>query len=202
MPRTDAPDRCSAKLVGIDDLHLIPTGYERLLPPGVQMTVRTRRRAMTRRLDGRILDLGGSEAHRSLWRDRDDVTVLDGVADPAFLSLVDRDERFDAIVSVFQLATVADLAGTLSRVRRLLTVDGQFHFIEPARRTGMTGRAQRIAAPMVTLSTGIRLDRDIPAELRANGLSVTSLERHRTPSTQWWLSRLVEGVAHHSLLPH
>lgn len=155
---------------------------------------------MARGLGGRILDLGGSEAHRSLWRGLDDVMVLDGVADPAFLSLVDRDERFDVIVSVLQLTTVADLAGTLSRIRRLLAVDGQFHFLEPARRTGMTGRAQRIAAPMVTMSTGIRLDRDIPAELRANGLSVTSLERHRTPTAQWWLGRLVEGVAHHSLL--
>lgn len=164
------------------------------------MTVRTRRRAMTRRLDGRILDLGGSEAHRSLWRDRADVTVLDGVGDPAFLSLVDRDERFDVIVSVLQLTTTADLAGTLSRLRRLLAGDGRLHFLEPARRTGMTGRAQRVAAPMVTMSTGIRLDRDIPAELRANGLSVTALERHRPTTAQWWLGRLVEGVAHHSLL--
>ena len=155
---------------------------------------------MTRRLDGRILDLGGSEAHRSLWRDRDDVTVLDGVADPAFLSLVDRDERFDVIVSVLQLATTADLAGAISRIKRLLRDDGRFQFLEPARRTGVTGRAQRLAAPMVTMTTGIRLDRDIPADLRANGLSVTSLERHRTPTSQWWLGRLVEGVAHHSLL--
>ncbi len=169
------------------------------------MTVRTRRRALTRGLEGRILDLGGAEAHRSLWSDDGgtiaDVTILDGVTDPTFLSMVDRSERFDAIVSVMQLATAADLAGTISRLGRLLAPDGQLRFLEPGRLAGAAGRAQRLAAPMVTISTGVRLDRDIPHELRKNGLSVTSLQRHRTTTTQWWLRLLVEGVAHRALPP-
>lgn len=164
------------------------------------MTVRTRRRALAHGLAGRILDLGGAEAHRSLWPNGD-VTILDGVADPALLSLVDRAERFDVIVSVMQLATVADLAGTISRLGRLLTPDGQLRFLEPGRLTGTVGRAQRLAAPMVTLSTGVRLARDIPHELRKNSLSVTSLQRHRTTTAQWWLRLLVEGDAHRALPP-
>ncbi len=157
---------------------------------------------MTRRLEGQVLDLGGAEAHRSLWTgDGADVTLLDGVDDPTLLSLVDRSERFDIIVSVMQLATVADLAGTLSRLSRLLNVEGRLLFLETCRLSGTAGRAQRVAAPMVTMSTGVRLIRDIPLELRMHGLSVTSLQRHRTTTTQWWFSRFVEGVAHHALPP-
>ncbi len=182
----------------IADLHLTPTGYERLLPPGVRMTVRTRRRAMAHDVSGRILDLGGAEAHRSLWADAD-VTILDSVADPALVSMVDRSVRFDVIFSVMQLATVADLAGTISRLGRLLTPDGRLRFLEPGRLVGAAGRAQRLAAPMVTISTGIRVDRDIPHQLRTNGLSVTALRRHRTTTTQWWHRQVVEGTAHRAL---
>lgn len=194
---------CVGHTGGIADLHIIPTGYERLLPPTVQMTVRARRRATARALQGRVLDLGGAESHRSLWDGRDvDVTLLDGVTDPAFLAAVDRAERFDAVFSVMQLATVADLAGTISRIRRLLAPEGRLHFVETGRLVGVAGRAQRLAAPMVTMSTGIRLVRDIPHELRRNGLSVTALERHRTSTTQWWLRMIVEGTAHRALPIH
>lgn len=154
---------------------------------------------MTRDLDGRILDLGGAEAHRSLWADAD-VTLLDGVSDPMLLTLVDRGARFDAIVSVMQLVAVADVSSTLSRLRRLLAPDGTLRFLEPGRLGGFAGRAQRLAAPMVTLSTGLRVDRDVPHLLRRSGLSITSLQRHRTGTTQWWHRQLVEGTAHHALL--
>lgn len=184
----------------IADLHLIPTGYERLLPPTVQMTVRSRRRALVHSVTGRVLDLGGAESHRSLWNGADaEVTILDGVADPMLLSLVDRAETFDAIVSVLQLATAPDLPGTLSRLHRLLSPEGTVRFLETGRLVGAVGRAQRLAAPLVTMSTGIRVTRDIPAELRASGLSVTSVERHRTNTAQWWLRVLVEGTAHPAL---
>lgn len=158
----------------------------------------TRELGGARGLGGRILDLGGAESHRSLWSGADAV-VLDGVADPALLALADRAERFDTIVSVMQLATVPDLAGTIARLAGLLGPDGKLHFLEPGRLTGVSGRAQRLAAPLVTISTGFRLDRDIPHQLRSNRLSVTSLQRHRTATTQWWHRLLVEGTAHRAL---
>lgn len=164
------------------------------------MTVRSRRRALVQDVTGRVLDLGGAESHRSLWNGLDaEVTILDGVADPMLLSLVDRAEPFDAIVSVLQLATAPDLPGTLSRLHRLLSPEGTLRFLETGRLVGTVGRAQRVAAPLVTMSTGIRVTRDIPAELRASGLSVTSVERHRTSTAQWWLRVLVEGSAHPAL---
>ncbi|MDZ7676607.1 MAG: methyltransferase domain-containing protein [Acidimicrobiales bacterium] len=185
----------------IADLHLTPTGYERLLPPGVQLTVKTRRRALAQRARGRVLDLGGAEGHRSLWdRPGVDATVLAANRGERLAGLADRGARFDTVFSVFQLVAAPDLAATLTHLGEVLAPEGALHFLEPARLRGrITGRAQRVVAPVVDAATGWRVDRDLPRELRAAGLSVTDLERHRTGTVQWWLRSLVEGRAHHAL---
>lgn len=129
-------------------------------------------------------------------------TVLDGGDDPRLLSLSRGDERFDTVVSVFQLATAPDLEATVRRVESLLHEDGRLIFLEPARLAGAPGRLQRLVAPSVGLLTGWRVDRDIPKALRETGLSVTDLARHRVPTIQWWLRGLVEGSAHRALPLH
>ncbi len=129
-----------------------------------------------------------------------EVTTVDGADDPSLLGLVDADERFDAVLSVFQLTAAHDLAGTLSRVSRLLDDEGRLYFLEPTRTSGrLMRRAQRFVAPVVDAAAGWRVDRDIPAEIRRAGLSVTDVERHRSNTVQWWLRSLVEGAAHHAL---
>lgn len=172
-----------------------------MLPPGVQLTVKTRRRALARHAEGRVLDLGGAEGHRSLWdRPGVDATVLAGGADAGLRELEERGEVFDTVLSVFQLVAVPDLTGSLARLGRLLDPDGALYFLEPARLRGrITGRAQRFVAPVILTSTGWHLERDIPHALRSAGLSVTDLERHRSGTVQWWLRSLVEGRAHHAL---
>lgn len=179
-----------------------------MLPPGVQLLVRSRRRVLAGRARGRVLDLGGADSHASLWAshtrtgDEDRDTVRLGVDfEPQLARLVDAGEQFDTVFSAFRLVAVGDLDATLDRLSGLLRADGQLLFLEPARRTGSTGRAQRLAAPGLTVTTGWRIDRDIPAALRAAALSVTDLERHRSGTVQWWLRRIVEGVAHHALPP-
>lgn len=150
-----------------------------------------------------MLDLGGAESHRSLWdRSGVDATILEGPEDPHLLWLLDHDERFDTVFSSFRLVAARDFAGTLSRIGRLLRDDGALLFLEPARRAGPTGRAQRAVAPAVALSTGWRLDRDVPGALRRAGLSVTDIERHRASTIQWWLREVVEGSAHPALPAH
>lgn len=169
----------------------------------MQLTVRARRQALARQARGRVLDLGGAESHRSLFRRPElDVVRADGASDDLVLGLVDAGERFDTVFSVFQLTQVTDLAGTISRLARMLSPDGQLLFVEPARLTGGAGRAQRLAAPMAALSTGLRTTRDIPGALRTGGLSVTAIERHRIRTTQWWLREVVEGSAHRALPAH
>lgn len=176
-----------------------------MLPPGVQLLVRSRRRVLAGRARGRVLDLGGAESHASLWvshgPDDPDAVRLGPAFEQELAELVDAGEQFDTVFCAFRLVAAVDLATTLDRLRRLLHDDGRLLFLEPARRTGSTGRAQRLVAPGITMATGWRIDRDIPAALRAASLSITDLERHRTNTVQWWLRATVEGVAHHALPP-
>lgn len=172
----------------------------------MQLLVRSRRRVLAGRARGRVLDLGGAESHASLWAshpstgiDDRDAVRLDAAFEQQLASLVDAGEQFDTVFSAFRLVAVTDLDTTLDQLRRLLRADGRLLFMEPAGRAGTTGRAQRAATPGITLATGWRIDRDIPAALRRASLSVTDLERHRTNTIQWWLRRVVEGVAHHAL---
>lgn len=166
--------------------------------------MRARRRALTRRGRGRVLDLGGADAHRSLWSTVpavDAVTVLDGAADPRLSGLARGAERYDTIVSVFQLAAASELASTLRRLRAVLADDGELLFLEPARMVGAAGRVQRLVGPPLGLMTGWRADRDVPMALRDAQLSVTDVTRHRVPTVQWWLRQVIEGRAHHALVP-
>jgi len=166
--------------------------------------VRSRRRALIRRGHGRVLDLGGADAHRSLWSAVpavQSVTVLDGAADTRLAELAAGDERFDTVVSVFQLAGAPRLDATLGHLRAVLADAGDVLFLEPARLVGVAGRVQRAVGPPIGALTGWRPDRDVLMALRDNGLSVTTVSRHRVPTLQWWLRQLVEGRAHHLLEP-
>ncbi len=163
--------------------------------------MRTRRRALASRARGRVLDLGGADAHATLWNDVgavDDVASVEGAADPGLIGLARGDDRFDTIFSVFQLVSAPDLEATLERLRRVLAPDGRLLFLEPGRLVGFGGRAQRMVAPAVGLTSKWHVERDIPVALRDARLSVISLDRHRVTTMQWWLSRIVEGVAHHA----
>ena len=166
----------------------------------MQSTVRTRRRALAQRARGRILDLGGAGSHASLWDGRD-VVRLDGSSDRALARLAHADERFDTVFSVFQFAAAPDLAATLARVGRVLEPQGSVLFVEPGRLPGLAGRTQRLLSPAVAMTAGWHVDRDVPMALRRAGLSVTDLERWRTATTQWWLRTVIEGSAHHALVP-
>ena len=181
---------------------ILPTGYERTLPPEVQLLVRARRRALVAGAAGQVLDLGGADAHQGLWTTVPavtDSTVLDGADDVRLHALARDGVAFDTVFSVFQLASASDLDATLRRIASVLTEDGCILFIEPGRLTGTAGRLQRLVAPPVGLATGWRVDRDIPMSMRTAGLSVTDLERHRIPTIQWWVRVITEGRAHHAL---
>jgi hypothetical protein len=183
---------------------IIPSGYERTLPPEVQLLVRARRRRLVGRATGRVLDLGGSGTHQGLWAGvpgADEVLVLDGGDDARLTDLAGGSTRFDTVLSVFQLAATADLRATLELIRQVLDGEGRLLFLEPARLVGAGSRVQSVLAPAYGTLAGWRPDRDIPMELRAAGLSVTDVRRHRATTLQWWVRRLVEGTAHHALEP-
>lgn len=165
--------------------------------------MRARRRALTATARGRLLDLGGADMHHRLWagaRNVSEATVVDGASDPRLARLAAAGERFETVVSVFQLASSTDLDGTLATLRAVLAEDGRLLFVEPSAQLGLAGRLQRAVAPLGGV-TGWRADRDIPAELRASGLSVIDIRRHRVPTLQPWLRQVLEGIAHHALTP-
>ncbi len=164
--------------------------------------MRARRRALARRGRGRVLDLGGADAHASLWPpvpDVSEVVTVDGPLTPRLADLARDGDRFHTVFSVFRMAAVDDITRMLALLKQLLADDGVVLFLEPGRATGLPGRAQRWVAPSIAATTGWRVDRDIPVELRRGGLSVIDIERHRTGTLQWWLRTLVEGTAHHAL---
>lgn len=182
------------------ELGTIPTGYERVLPPQVQLLVGARRRELARRATGRVLDLGGAESHRRLWADAGAV-VLDGGDDPRAGELAGAGERFDTVVSVLQLSASRDPVSLLQHLRTLVGDEGCLLFLEPGRLVGASGRLQRFAARPVRLATGLHVDRDVVDVVRGAGLSVIALDRHRVPTLQPWLRVLVEGRAHRALPP-
>ncbi len=166
--------------------------------------MRARRRALLGPAHGRLLDLGGADTHGTLWERSPQVrgaTVLDGADDPQLAALATAGERFDTVVSVFQLATASDLDATLHAVRAVLAEDGRLLFVEPGSQVGLTGRLQRLVASPLGGMTGWRADRDIPMALRAGGLSVIDIRRHRVLTVQLWLRQVLDGVAHHALAP-
>lgn len=171
-------------------------GYEAALPAPTLRLVRERRAALVADAAGnRVLDLGGAPAHHLLWDrraggpPRGSVTVLEGPDDPALAALAADGQTFDTVVSVMALSTAEDLTASLATVRDVLASEGELLFLDrglPAART------RRASTP----------GRDIPMTLRAGGLSVTRLDRHRIRTLRRSSRALVEGRAHHTREPN
>jgi SAM-dependent methyltransferase len=200
-----------------------PTGYERRLPPGALLTLRDRRRRLLAGVAGRVLDLGGCEAHIPLLAAGDATSIVvlttpeEGgargrrraedapgaveVRDVTLEDLVAAGEHFDTVVSVLQLARQDDLDGALRAVRRLLTASGVLLFLEPTVERGFTGRVQHALGPATRLASGRRPDRDITGCARAAGLLVSDCERLTMP-TLWPFRAFAAGIARHPLTDH
>ena len=193
-----------------------PTGYERRLPPGALLVLRDRRRRLLEAASGRVLDLGGCDAHvpllassgaitavvlttpeergARLRRRATDAPIAVDVRDATLQELAGTSERFDTVVSVLQLAREDDLVAALGVVRDLLAPEGRLLFLEPTAERGITGRVQHALGPATRLTSGRRPDRDITGSARAAGLVVTDCERLTMP-TLWPFRAFAEGVA-------
>lgn len=102
------------------------------------------------------------------------VTVHPGGVPP----IDEPDHSFDTIVCVLVLCTVADPAGTLREMRRLLVPGGSVLFLEHVLGRGPAARFQRAASPAwARVAGGCRLDRDTIGAMRDAGFVITDLER-------------------------
>jgi hypothetical protein len=173
-------------------------GYERALTPALLLHVRRARREVAARARGRILDLGGGLDHRSGYPAGADVRIIP-IGGAGLAATAARGERFDTITSTFQIASAPDPAALVRLLAVLLAPDGDLLFVEPSRQFGPAGLAQRAAAPLLSVWTQVRPDRDIPALVRSGGLRVVDLDRVTVPTAHVPVRLVVRGRAHHAL---
>jgi SAM-dependent methyltransferase len=138
--------------------------------------------------DGRVLDLTDA-ARANDFRQADEVVRGIEGAD-------DRPGSFDTVVAVLWLSGATDPVEALARVAGSLAPGGEVLFLEPMRDPGIGRYGQEVVSPVLQRTAGWRVDRDIPALLRAEGWSITDLERIPMPRYLWPLHGLVEGRAH------
>jgi len=124
--------------------------------------------------------------------DRDPVGVTR--VDVGFDSLPDLGlGPFDSIVSLIRTPLIADLGRMIRMVDDLMAPDGRFLLLEPVRRSGRLGRMLAVSGMFVRATGGLHLDRDIPARLRSEGLSVTDLDRFEVPTVSAPLRPFIEA---------
>ncbi|HEX2704324.1 MAG TPA: class I SAM-dependent methyltransferase [Candidatus Lustribacter sp.] len=88
------------------------------------------------------------------------------------------DASVDAVVSTWTMCSIADLTSALSEMRRVLRPGGVIHFVEHSLAPDPgVARVQRALQPAWgQVSGGCHLDRDIPAELAAAGLTTAAVQ--------------------------
>lgn len=158
------------------------------MAPATQVMVRERRRRLCGAADGRVLDLTDAARLTDFRRADEVVAGLDAAEG--------RPGSFDTAVAVLWLSGANDPADALARVARSLAPGGEMVFLEPVRDPGIGRYGQQMVSPALQRTAGWRVDRDIPALLRAEGWAITDLERIPMPRYLWPLHGLVEGRAH------
>lgn len=147
------------------------------LPDVVQREIESRRLRALGWAHGRVLDLGSPDARAVV------ASVINGVGVPS--------DRYDTIVSGADLTRFPDLLSSLRALATLLAPGGVVEVIEPVNHVcgGHTLLATLWAShPAVA---GRALERDVPAAMRAAGLTLWDLERFTVPTLVWPLREMV-----------
>lgn len=128
------------------------------LDPALEMLRRARRRA---RRAGIELELIGQSAERMPFRD----------------------ESFDTVLVTYTLCSIAEPPAALAEMRRVLKPEGRLLFCEHglAPEASVRRWQARLAPLWSRLAGGCRLDRDVPALLRAAGFVSTDLQSAYLP---------------------
>ena len=129
--------------------------------------------------------------------DRGRVLDLD---DPAFAGLIDGTAEgdpedgvaFDLIVSTGRLVGAPDLLWTLRALVARLAPHGELVAVEPVGRSGTIGLLAASLGACLPGVDGLHLSRDVPATVRAAGLTVVDVERFVVPTWLWPLRHVVQ----------
>jgi SAM-dependent methyltransferase len=108
-------------------------------------------------------------------------------------------QSVDSVISSLVLCTVADPAGVLAEVRRILRPGGTFRFVEHvAARAGTPTRVlQRVLRrPWAWTFEGCSCERDLAGLVRAAGFARVEIEPYRLHSPFISFNTQIAGVAH------
>lgn len=150
----------------------------RQLPPVVAAEVRRRRGEVLASARGRVLDLDSPE--------------FTGLVDGTGLAEPGDEAPYDTIVSTGRLVAAPDLFLTLTALTGRLADDGELHLVEPVGRPGTMGLLAASLGTCLPGMAGLHVARDVPAAVRATGLTVIDLERFTVPTAIWPLRHFVQ----------
>ncbi len=104
---------------------------------------------------------------------------------------------FDSVVCTLGLCTIPDPARALAEVRRVLSPDGRFCFVEHVRSAESgTARMQDLITPLWRrVAGGCHPNRDSQALIESAGFRIEALERGTMPKAPRPLSPLISGFA-------
>jgi ubiquinone/menaquinone biosynthesis C-methylase UbiE len=107
------------------------------------------------------------------------------------------DAGFDYVVSTFTLCSIPDVAAALKEVRRVLTAEGRFLFLEHGRSDdARVARWQDRLTPIQrVLACGCHLNRRIDRVIDESGLHVTHLDRFLLPGVPRIAGEIYQGIA-------
>ncbi len=112
-------------------------------------------------------------------------------------SLPFEDRSTDEILSTWTLCTIPDALAALREVRRVLRPGGALHFVEhgAAPDAGVRRWQDRLNGVQQRVGCGCNLNRDIPALIRAAGLTISHLDTYYSPGEPKPFGATYEGVA-------
>lgn len=161
-----------------------------------------RRRAMLTDAHGDILDLAAPAA-RALVRDAAFLaTGQPRTGEPGELAspaVVPQPGSFGTIVSVAGLVHFADLPLALRGIAYLLHPEGELRMLEPIGRPGLRALLHASLNPGLcrwrSSAQGLHLNRDVPAAIRADVLTISDIERFTMPTSTWPLRLWMQATA-------
>lgn len=187
-----------------------PGLYDAIMWPAEQTFLRARRRRLTRRARGRVLEIGGGTGVQLRWYRPDAevvvlepdaamaarareraraaiarVTVVEGVAE----ELPFPDESFDTVAASFVFCTVTDPEGAFAEALRVLRPGGLLLLLEHVHVRWQPARAllSGMAPYWARMAGGCRLDRDTVGSLKAAGFELL----HRRDHELGWMVEVV-----------
>lgn len=107
------------------------------------------------------------------------------------------DESFDFAVTTFTLCSIADVAGALGEMRRVLKPGGQYIFLEHGRSDDpRVAKRQDFFNPVQrVIACGCNINRRIDGLIREAGFAITRLDRYVMADTPRMFGEMYRGSA-------